>query len=924
MSQSQSKIETIKALMRRPETKKLMRKALSSPIGSTSRSQAKKIFSIMNKLHSNAYDGSGGPGMMMERQDQESYPWGEASMSPPVAEQPKNMVIFHKIPKANIKYGNAKPKITRFDGQGGPGDGAIPYSPFSPFSQGGTLGGPMALPDANASPSWPADPAASPAPAPYTPAPGSETSLSRTFFPTHIGSNVSIYGPVPATPSRAPATPNTGISTIGGAPSGAPPGGYHSLMVPPSTMTPPKTVTIGGQTMTLPGSETPIPPPAPEDATSSPEANMSTPAANMSTPSGPRYAPPPAPAPAPQSTAPGKTGQPGTNLAAANVASILDIPIQTSLTDIPIADLAKAIARNEGFTNGKSGPAIANNSPGNLKFVGQAGATRDGAAPDGGYYAKFSTVQAGWNALYNDLSIKYTSGKYATLGDLMAVYSPGGLSSGDTSVVTPGAPSVPTDPTLAAARGAVTDTTGGAMFAYKQIMDPNNPITHGQTMEQTEAQNRKSLWDQYNIGGLRDEENRLREEQIALPKDATAYIQARDQYLAQTDKSIDDYIEQIQSDPFSSMPDKMAESKSHLNYLYTLRGRQNQTYLGYLNDAVTQHQAELDHVGTMYSTALNAYEIDLKSANAITEGQYKMYASALQDMYTTVEGAPLKAQQLLYLQGETYKANAQAIADAAKGNTQNQLIDQGKKLEGYIWDSKQMVKPGVDLVNVINELTGPNGLEPDIQQANIVAAYYMGVINYLNAFVDPTPTAADSVTAAKKEQIAKDAITQFAHLAISGKDNPNTVDMANKYLNEIENHLAASTGGSLIAKGGIPGFMQVIKELNPSGGLFNWFPHPPTEQEFINKVKSQTGGGVDETIAQAFYAVFKRYVRDGGSPASFVQSKLYNTIQTSDRAHPVELTPDEVAQKIGKDYAASLVEQALNIQPEGVGSTLSQ
>ena len=67
---SHSKGEILQGMMRRPENAKLIREALSSPVGSTSRAKAKKMFSIMHKLHTSR-DGVGGPGMMYERQSYE-------------------------------------------------------------------------------------------------------------------------------------------------------------------------------------------------------------------------------------------------------------------------------------------------------------------------------------------------------------------------------------------------------------------------------------------------------------------------------------------------------------------------------------------------------------------------------------------------------------------------------------------------------------------------------------------------------------------------------------------------------------------------------------------------------------------------------------------------------------------------------------
>lgn len=116
--------------------------------------------------------------------------------------------------------------------------------------------------------------------------------------------------------------------------------------------------------------------------------------------------------------------QPTQNQAALTVSKILGVQPTTATSTVPITDLASAIAQNEGFTNGTSTVAVQNNNPGNLKFAGQPGATQGSPAPDGGYYAKFASVQDGYKALQNDISAKVNSGKYPTLNDFFNTYSP--------------------------------------------------------------------------------------------------------------------------------------------------------------------------------------------------------------------------------------------------------------------------------------------------------------------------------------------------------------------------------------------------------------------------------------------------------------------------------------------------------------------
>ena len=88
---------------------------------------------------------------------------------------------------------------------------------------------------------------------------------------------------------------------------------------------------------------------------------------------------------------------------ASAVAKELGVTANTKLGELEsrVPDLAQAIANHEGFTSGASRLAVENNNPGNLRFIGQQGATRGRSG-----FAKFASVEAGWNALENDIRAK--------------------------------------------------------------------------------------------------------------------------------------------------------------------------------------------------------------------------------------------------------------------------------------------------------------------------------------------------------------------------------------------------------------------------------------------------------------------------------------------------------------------------------------
>lgn len=894
-----NKGDILKSMMRRPESAKLIKEAMGSPIGSSSRAKAKKLFSIMEKLHA-SHDGSGGPGMMYERMDQAPMPEMDPVHIP--TDESKGMIIFHKVPEPNITYGNKaskfKPRAGSFDGSGGPGvyDGkgglfddlgsmlSVFTTPFAP-----TANSTPSTSSAYSSLFTPPSNAVSPfnlfsSPnTPTAPTPASSSSftpnMSTINGPAFAAPNGQItYQNTPKTPAPAPQAPSYAFSTP------SPLATYSNLNMSVANSTP------------------------------------ATMAPNMSTLNGPVYSPPPSTAPYSSVSAPvvtpttpkipgaGAAYNSGGSSAAKNYATFLNVDPNTPLSQIistqGMPAILAAIKRNEG-----SSPAGVINNPGNIKYAGLPGQTDSGVrATDGGTFASYATAAEGDNAIasivQNAASGNSTSyGPSPTLQSFADKYTGSGGSAGAGSPNGSGSNPTPGNYSglSALAQAAVKNSTGAGAFAFQELTNPADPITGGKTLGQENA----ALWDKYNIGGLQSQMVQAQAEGARLPQDVTAYIIGRDQYLKKTDQQISDFISNVMNNTDMSNPANAQKANAQLNYLYTLRGRQNQSYIGYLNDAVTQHQAELDNMTNQYNVALNAYNTAVTNNTA----DYKTYAQALSDMYTAVEAAPLKAQQARLYEAQILGANATAASDATKSSAQSGFITQANKLEGYVWDTKHYVVPGVDLVKTIQDFSS---LDPSIDPANIIETYSQGVNNYLNAYVDPTATSPDSVTVTKQKKIAEAAITQYAHLAIAGQNNPNTVTLAQQYANDTATHLGHVVGGELT--GVAPKLMEAIKTLAPTG-WFGGAKASPTEAEFITNVKNATGNdALAVSMASAIYATFARFVKDGGTPSAAVNAFLYPTSSTSDRGAPAPYTPDAFAQNIGAIYAANLVTAAFATQ----------
>ena len=135
------------------------------------------------------------------------------------------------------------------------------------------------------------------------------------------------------------------------------------------------------------------------------------------------------------------------------------------LDDATVNTIAQAIQQQEGYYPGSL--AYTNNNPGNLIYVGQAGAT-----PGAGGFAKFPDYSTGYQALLNQIHLYASRGM--TIQDTMNVYAPAGQGSNDPTAYAA---------TVAAAVGASPDTLLtdlGAMqpvssSSFMASLNPNSP-----------------------------------------------------------------------------------------------------------------------------------------------------------------------------------------------------------------------------------------------------------------------------------------------------------------------------------------------------------------------------------------------------------------------------------------------------------------
>lgn len=986
-----SRAKTMKAIMGHPGSMKMLRDAIKSPIGSTSRSQAQKIFRIMDKLYT-ANDGVGGPGMMMQQQQDALQ-----SLSAPnnTFKDPQGIIVFHKLPPMKIDFSGKKKKAVYggmggpgFDGEGGLGDwlsgaldsfksaiginntaSAAAPAPVATSSKPGMSSAnpfintpsytqtPLTLPKSTATVSAPAASTNTTSPSNSTYLPGifsleslynlgagfsnnvvNPITSGLTKLGDYVGSNLTsgivnlgssasdlLFGKDTSKPSTT--LPYKSWSDSGVTLQNSP---YKATVLNPSGVTP-----------SIPQSVSTALASAPNYSSVGPtqgfsNTNTKTDFNPVATATGASYGP----------ENPNKNWSnivSSINPTAEKIASAIkqvesvgdynktgasgefgayqfmpetwaqyskeysaatgdDASLQTPGNEDKVAIWKISQWINQGY---KADQIASLWNSGKPDYLGNVGVNGNGVAYDTPAYVgkvmSALTGDGGVSSAMEDITGFSGSSDYSDdISKILGGYSlgngtaggtsgaPGGLYTGALGKFSPSS-------VYGAAKAAVANNVGGATFANDVINNPNNPETNGLSMGEALAKNQSDLWAKYDISDLQKEQADLRKAKVMLPDMVSSYINGRDQYLNQTNDMIKDFVAENanNSDPISRQ-----KSVAHLNYLYTLRGMQNRSYMQYLDQAVTENEAELQNVTDTLSISLTNYQQELNSANVITEDRYKTMAESLASMYNSLEGAETKALQTQLLKYQVLDAYKTAVTDPVKADAQSGYIEQSKKLDGHI-TKDGLLMPGVDLIDSLQKFYS---LDPSIGQGNVVAAYTDGVNNVLNAPAE-TKIGDTKIDDSYKISVGKAALEDFGQYTASayqvdaeGKLSVpagNTATYNNGMANaqQISRALAGQVSKKISSAETIKKIVEVIKTLNATG----WFSHKPSKAEFINNLVNKTGGAVDNDIAAAIYDDYLEQTQAGDSDADYVNSMLYDLRTTENRTGTGDTTGGKVA-----------------------------
>lgn len=157
--------------------------------------------------------------------------------------------------------------------------------------------------------------------------------------------------------------------------------------------------------------------------------------------------------------------------------------------------------------------------------------------------------------------------------------------------------------------------------------------------------------------------NNLKAESENFVPTLTSYMQGKDQYSQAIDKMIQDAEGELlttnMADPYTAN-----QYKNNLTYLYTLKGRQSARYGTYLNNAITDYNADVTKTQNNFDTfKSNATDL-LTAQNTLDQDTYNSFMTRGAALYTEMENAPTKAANMKILMNQAYPNGVDQFGNA--------------------------------------------------------------------------------------------------------------------------------------------------------------------------------------------------------------------------------------------------------------------
>lgn len=220
----------------------------------------------------------------------------------------------------------------------------------------------------------------------------------------------------------------------------------------------------------------------------------------------------------------------------------------------------------------------------------------------------------------------------------------------------------------AAAKGAIAKDVGPTSFAYGAMNDinilrelmpgvPDDDLPVGASLSGQINGLKETLKKEYDIDTLQGQLDSKIRQGVTIEDDLKDYIRGKDDYLNGIDQMLGDA--KNRSIELAGGP-SAGVMTNYVNYLTTLKGRQNKRYIEFYDGAITQYNNELTGLQNRVNSALTNYQEELKTESVLKQDDYNRLFTGLTELYNTVSAAPQKALEMQILQEQLNQARVGA------------------------------------------------------------------------------------------------------------------------------------------------------------------------------------------------------------------------------------------------------------------------
>ena len=403
------------------------------------------------------------------------------------------------------------------------------------------------------------------------------------------------------------------------------------------------------------------------------------------------------------------------------------------------------------------------------------------------------------------------------------------------------------NPTLA---NMVQNNLGAGSFALKVMGDPKlmaefgfdpSQVIPGASLSQQVGDLDTTLRKYYQVDDLRNRLGNSEAQGPALQSNITNYIRGKDEVVGTIDGLIDKTKNSMYSMDMAN-PSVSSDVNNYLNFLYTLKGKQNGRYIDMLNGAIAQHQSDVTNLQNDYNNAVSDYQNAFKIGSTIDQDNYNRLYTTLSDTYNQLEGAPEKALTREFYATQLQNAQLQSLIDAKTASgTNSEYVSQEAKYQDKIIDNEAMsngvtnknkgnLQPGANLTAWVSNLTN-QGYDP------------RGVVDLFSQAMNRKLSSESGLAAINT---AREYQKQIAEYAQNG-GGTSAYDLGSMVISK------ASTGIQKYVTDNIDAVKNAVSNLVPHSTFWGGKKGMPDKTNWINTYK----GSLDPTLLGEIYDYVK-------------------------------------------------------------------